>query len=96
LAAVRAAVLGTAQRRTVNLLTVAELCASEPAFTAQMVTDRGVCLWSVYRILDRLVPGGVIRQEKPIRGVTVWTVPGLADAPDRFAARADRRTYRDP
>lgn len=95
-AAVRDAVLGTAQRRTGNLLTIAELCASEPAFTAQMVTDRGVSLSSAYRILDRLVAAGVIRPEKPIHGVTVWTVPGLTDALDRFAVRAGRRTFRNP
>lgn len=95
-AAVRAAVLGTARRRTGNLLTIAELCAAEPAFTAQMVTDRGVPLSSAYRILDRLVAVGVIRPEKPIHGVTVWTVRGLTDALDRFAARAGRRTYRNP
>lgn len=90
--AVRDAVIGTAQRRTANLLTIAELCASEPAFTAQMVTDRGISASSAYRILDRLVEAGIIRQEKPIRGSTVWTVPGLTEALDRFAARAGRRT----
>ncbi|WOP18823.1 Fic family protein [Raineyella sp. LH-20] len=90
--AVRNAVIVTAQRRTANLLTIAELCASEPAFTAQMVTDRGVSASSAYRILDRLVEAGIIRPEKPIRGSTVWTVPGLTEALDRFAARAGRRT----
>ena len=94
--AVREAAIGSAQRRTANLLTIAELCASEPAFTAQMVTDRGVSPSSAYRLLDRLVVAGVIRQEKPINGATVWTVPGLTDALDRFAARAGRRTFRSP
>lgn len=93
-AAVRDTVLSTAQRRTGNLLTLAELCATEPAFTAQMVTDRGVSLSSAYRLLDRLVAAGLIRPEKPIHGVTVWTVPGLTEALDRFAARAGRRTFR--
>lgn len=92
-AAVRDAVLGTAQRRTGNLLTIAQLCATEPAFTAQMVTDRGVSLSSAYRLLDRLVAAGLIRPEKPIHGVTVWTVPGLTEALDRFADRAGRRTF---
>ncbi len=95
-AAVRDAVLGTAQRRTGNLLALAELCATEPAFTAQMVADRGVSLSSAYRLLDRLVAAGLIRPEKPIHGVTVWTVPGLTEALDRFAARAGRRTFRNP
>ncbi|WP_092613671.1 Fic family protein [Raineyella antarctica] len=94
--ALREAAIGSAQRRTVNLLIFAELCASEPAFTAQMVTDRGVSPSSAYRILDRLVAVGVIRQEKPINGATVWTVPGLTEALDRFAARAGRRIVGRP
>lgn len=86
-------ILATADRRTANLMKVADLCSGEPALTAEMVADLGVPVPSVYRILDRLVATGVLRVEKPIGGVRVWTVPGLLSALDRFAERAGRRTF---
>lgn len=72
---------------------VADLCSAEPALTAEMVADLGVSVPSVYRILDRLAENGVIRVEKPIGGVRVWTVPDLLSALDRFSERAGRRTF---
>ncbi|WP_353080628.1 Fic family protein [Tessaracoccus lapidicaptus] len=86
-------ILATADRRTANLMKVADLCSAEPALTAEMVADLGVPVPSVYRILDRLAATGVLRVEKPIGGVRVWTVPGLLSALDRFAERAGRRTF---
>jgi Fic family protein len=92
-AEVRNQVLATAVRRTKNLIAVADLCASEPAFTAAMATDRGIPAPSVYRILERLQESRVVKGERVIRGVTAWSVPGLTSALDRFAERAGRRTF---
>jgi Fic family protein len=92
-AEVRDQVLATGERRTANLVKIAELCASEPAFTADMAVARGVPTASVYRILERLEKAGIVKPERPIRGVTAWTVRGLTSALDRFAERAGRRTF---
>lgn len=86
-------ILATAERRTANLRKVADLCSAEPALTAEMLVDLGVPVASVYRILDRLTDRGLVRVEKPIGGVRVWTVPDLLSALDRFAERAGRRTF---
>ena len=93
---VRDQVLATASRRTANLVILADLCASEPAFNAEMLVQRSVPTASAYRILDRLQEAGVVRCEGPIRGSMVWTVPALTDALDRFAERAGRRTFNQP
>ena len=90
---VRNQVLATAERRTKNLLAVADLCASEPAFTADMVTARGVPTASAYRIVERLEQAEIVKAERPIHGVTAWTVPGLTASLDRFTERAGRRTF---
>lgn len=90
---VRATVLATGERRTKNLTAIAQLCTSEPAFTVSMAVDRGVPLPSAYRLLQRLQDAGIVKAERPIRGVTAWTVPGLTSALDRFAERAGRRTF---
>ena len=92
-AEVRNQVLATAVRRTKNLIAVADLCASEPAFTAAMATERGIPAPSVYRIVERLQDSGIVKGERVIRGVTAWSVPGLTSALDRFAERAGRRTF---
>lgn len=89
----RGRILATAERRTANLRKVADLCSAEPAITATMVADLGVTVASVYRILERLTDRGLVRVEKPIGGVRVWTVPDLLSALDRFAERAGRRTF---
>ncbi|MHA6525177.1 hypothetical protein [Tessaracoccus sp. G1721] len=86
-------IFATADRRTANLMKVADLCSAEPAFTAEMVAELGVAVPSVYRILDRPAANGVIRVEKPIGGVRVWTVLDRLSALDRFAERAGRRTF---
>ncbi len=91
----RGRILATAERRTANLVKVADFCSAEPALTADMVAELGVPTASVYRILDRLAERGLIRVEKPIGGVKAWTVPDLLAALDRFAERAGRRTFRD-
>lgn len=90
----RGCILATAERRTANLKKVADLCSAEAALTATMVADLGVPVASVYRILERLSHRGLVRVEKPIGGVRVWTVPELLLALDRFAERAGRRTLR--
>jgi Fic family protein len=92
-AEVRNQVLATAVRRTKNLIAVADLCASEPAFTASMATERGIPAPSVYRIVERLQESGIVKAERVIRGVTAWSVPGLTSALDRFAERAGRRRF---
>ena len=90
---VRRAVLTTAQRGTHNLMVIADLCGSEPAFNAAMLAERDVPSASAYRILARLREHNIVRQERPIAGAMVWTVPGLTSALDRFAERAGRRTF---
>lgn len=90
---VRRAVLATAQRGTHNLMVIADLCGSEPAFNAAMLAERDVPSASAYRILARLREHNIVRQERPIAGAMVWTVPGLTSALDRFAERAGRRTF---
>ena len=92
-AEVRNQILATAVRRTKNLIAVADLCASEPAFTAAMATEPGIPAPSVYRILERLQEAGIVKGERVIRGVTAWSVPGLTSALDRFAERAGRRMF---
>jgi len=92
-AEVRNQVLATAERRTKNLTAVADLCASEPAFTAVMATERGIPAPSAYRILERLQASGIVKGERVIRGVRAWSVPGLTSALDRFAERAGRRIF---
>lgn len=88
----RAKIYSTAQRRTKNLQTVADLCAMEPAFTAGMAQERGVALSTAYKILDSLVEHDVLRAESKIRGQSVWSVRALTDALDAFAERAGRRS----
>ena len=80
-------------RRTKNLTAVADLCTSEPAFTAVMATERGIPAPSAYRILERLQASRIVKGERVIRGVKAWSVPGLTSALDRFAERAGRRTF---
>ena len=92
-AEVRDQVLATAVRRTKNLIAVADLCASEPAFTAAMAIERGIPAPSIYRIVERLQEAGIVKGERVIRGVTAWSVPGLTSALDRFAERAGRRMF---
>ena len=72
---------------------MANLCTSEPAFTAVMATERGIPAPSAYRILERLQESGILKGERVIRGVRAWSVPGLTSALDRFAERAGRRTF---
>ena len=44
-----------------NLIAVADLCASEPAFTAAMATEGGIPAPRVYRILERLQESVIVR-----------------------------------
>lgn len=88
----RAEIYSTAQRKTTNLEIVANLCATEPAFTARMVQERGVSLSTTYKILDKLVDHNILRAEGKIAGQSVWSVRALTDALDTFAERAGRRS----
>lgn len=84
-------ILGTAQRVTKGFRAVAQLCITEPAFTAGMVEDLGVPISTVYKILARLVEHDILRVEHKIQGQLVWSVIGLTDILDDFARRAGRR-----
>lgn len=88
---VRDSIFTTAQRVTKNLRVVANLCVSEPAFTARMVEELGVPTTTAYAIINRLVRQKVLRAEQKIGGQSVWSVRGLTDALDAFAERAGRR-----
>lgn len=90
---VRQNVLDTAERKTANIRIMADVCASEPAFTADMIVARGLTRPTAYRLCERLVALGVLRRERSIGGVDAWTVVGLTDALDAFAQRAGRRTF---
>lgn len=84
-------ILDTAQRVTKNLRAVAQLCTTEPAFTARTVEALGVPTSTAYTIINRLVEHEILRSEHKIRGQAVWSVRALTDALDRFATRAGRR-----
>lgn len=86
-------VLASVQRRTKNIVTMAELCSAEPAFTADMVVARGIAPATAYRLCERLTSAGILRRETAIRGADAWTVVALTDALDAFAERAGRRTF---
>lgn len=88
---VRDEVLASATRRTTSIERFAELCAEEPAFTVDMAVQRGITKPTAYRICARLTEAGLLRREGNVGGVDVWTVVGLTDALDAFAARAGRR-----
>lgn len=86
-------VLSIAQRKTPLLRSLADLCCTEPAFTARMVEEHTQgSRASVYRLLNRMVELQILREERvKIQGQKVWTVPALNRALDDFAARAGRR-----
>lgn len=86
-------ILSTAQRKTPLLRSLADLCCTEPAFTARMVEEHTQgSRASVYRLLNRMVELQILREERvKIQGQKVWTVPALNRALDNFAARAGRR-----
>lgn len=88
---IRDNILSTVSRVTNNLLAVATLCTTEPAFTARMVEHLSIPTSSAYRIIDKLVEHGILRSEHKIHGQSVWSVRGLTDALDAFATRAGRR-----
>lgn len=90
-AAVREEVVASATRRTRNIEVMADLCATEPAFNADMVVQAGISRPTAYRICKGLSELGLLHRERAIGGVDVWTVVGLTDALDAFAARAGRR-----
>lgn len=92
-AAVRQEVLDAAVRRTANMVKLADLCATEPAFNADMVVAAGISRPSAYRLCERLTRWSLLHRERAIKGVDVWTVVGLTDALDAFAKRAGRRTF---
>ena len=87
----RQKIFATAQRVTKNLEALADLCTTEPAFTAQMVSELGVPVSSAYKLVNRLVEANILRQEHKIRGQAVWSVVDLTDALDAFAERAGKR-----
>ena len=86
-------ILSTAQRKTPLLRSLADLCCTEPAFTARMVEEHTQgSRASVYRLLNRMVELQILREERvKIQGQKVWTVPALNRTLDNFAARAGRR-----
>lgn len=85
-------ILDTGHRKTKNLRAVADVCTTEPAFTAQMVEQFGVSSSSAYTIIKRLVKAKILREERKLAGQSVWSVVGLTDALDAFAERAGKRT----
>lgn len=93
---VRQQVLDSAARVTKNLRSIAELCVTEPAFTAGMVTALGIPSTTAYTALGRLVDKGLLRSESKISGQSVWSVIGLTQALDAFAHRAGRRSFDEP
>lgn len=92
----KAKILQTGQRVTKNMRTFADFCATEPAFTAQMVEQLGVPTSSTYTIIKRLVNAKILREEGKISGQSVWSVVGLTTALDDFAKRAGNRTVIQP
>ena len=87
---------GFRRRVTAPLRAVADLCCSEPAFTAGMVENlAGISKATAYRTVDALTDAGLLRQEPSIkvRGQKVWVVPAVVKALDDFAERAGRRTF---
>ena len=89
-------VLDSRRRVTAPLRAVAELCCSEPAFTAGMVENiAGISKATAYRTVDSLTEAGLLREERSIkvRGQKVWVVPAVVRALDDFAERAGRRTF---
>lgn len=91
--AIRDDIVRTAVRRTRNIERFAELCASEPAFNINMVVEWGIARPTAYRLCERLTSLKMLRRERSIGGVDVWTVVGLTDALDAFAARSGRRSF---
>ncbi|MDR2929447.1 MAG: Fic family protein [Propionibacteriaceae bacterium] len=91
---VRRSILDTATRVTPALRAVINLCVADGAFTARTLTEAGVPVATAYRIVERLVAAGVLRQERKIGGQRVWSAPGVFQALDRFAQAAGRRTWR--
>lgn len=89
-------VLDSRRRVTAPLRAVADLCCSEPAFTAGMVENlAGIPKATAYRTVDALTDAGLLRREPSIkvRGQRVWVVPAVVEALDDFAERAGRRTF---
>lgn len=87
---------GFRRRVTAPLRAVADLCCSEPAFTAGMVENRaGISKATAYRTVDALTDAGLLRQEPSIkvRGQKAWVVPAVVKALEDFADRAGRRTF---
>src|SRR5699024_1591420 len=85
-------ILDTGHRKTKNLRIIADLCTTQPAFTAPMVEQIGVSNSSAYTIIKRLVKAKILRDEGKLAGQSVWSVVGLTDALDAFAERAGNRT----
>lgn len=89
-------VLDSRRRVTAPLRAVAELCCSEPAFTAGMVENiAGISKATAYRTVDSLTEAGLLREERSVkvRGQKVWVVPAVVRALDDFAERAGRRNF---
>ncbi|WP_312797388.1 hypothetical protein [Kocuria sp.] len=88
--------LDSRRRVTAPLRAVADLCCSEPAFTAGMVENlAGISKATAYRTVDALTDAGLLRQEPSIkvRGQKAWVVPAVVKALEDFAERAGRRTF---
>ena len=89
-------VLDSRRRVTAPLRAVAELCCSEPAFTARMVENiAGISKATAYRTVNSLTEAGLLQEERSIkvRGQKVWVVPAVVKALDDFAERAGRRNF---
>ena len=91
---IRRTMLETASRRTRPFLTLVDTCLAEGAFTAQTLAAGGVALPTAYRLIDRFLNAGLLREEHKIQGQRVWSAPAVLRALDDFAARAGRRTWR--
>ncbi|MDR2975050.1 MAG: Fic family protein [Propionibacteriaceae bacterium] len=91
---VRHSILATATRITPALREVTDLCVAEGAFTTSTLIRAGISVTTAYRIVNRLVSAGLVREERKIGGQKVWSVPGVFRALDAFAQVAGRRTWR--
>ncbi|MDR0958881.1 MAG: Fic family protein [Propionibacteriaceae bacterium] len=89
----RQAILETVTRRSAALVELTDLSVAEGAFTARSLADAGIALPTAYRIIERLLAAGLLREERKLHGSQVWSVPAVFRALDAFAQRAGRRSW---
>ena len=94
LGTIRQAVLDVAQRKTPIYVRLVDAILTEIAFTAEGISvGYGIPLATVYRVFERWEDSGLLKTERKLGGVQVWSVPKVTKVLDEFAARAGRRTW---